>query len=64
MNDKKKFRGTHMEFPIEDDMCMTGTVSSSDCTGMIPEGSVDSAAEYETTNKLRRYGADNSGKAG
>ncbi|MBP3854844.1 MAG: hypothetical protein IK990_04400 [Ruminiclostridium sp.] len=58
MSDKKKARGSHCEFPIEDDMCLTGSVSSTDCTGMIPAGSVDSAEEYEASNSLHKYGAD------
>lgn len=57
MKKSKRSRGTHFEFPLEDDMSMTGTVSSTDCTGMIPAGSVDSADEYEETNELRKYGA-------
>ncbi len=58
MNDKKKARGTHGEFPIDDDMCLSGgAVSSSDCTGLVTEGSVDSADEYTESNRLHRYGA-------
>ena len=55
MNDKKKARGTHNEFPMYDDMCLTGTVSSTDCTGMIPTGSVDSAEEFGRSNRLHKY---------
>ena len=57
MDKPKKSRGSHNEFPIEDDMCLTGAASSGDCTGLIPEGSVDSADKYEETNRVRRYGA-------
>ena len=55
--DKKKARGSHNEFPLNDDMCLAGTASTGDCTGLVPEGSVDSADEYKTTNLLRKYGA-------
>ena len=58
MDKKKKARGTHGEFPMRDDMCLAGTASMSDCTGLVPEGSVDSADEYKRTNELRRYGAN------
>ena len=57
MSDKKKARGSHCEFPMHDDMCVAGTVSSGDCTGMIPSGSIDSAEEYEQSNELHKYGA-------
>ncbi len=59
MEKKKKVRGAHCEFPLEDSACLTGTlsgaVSGTDCTGMIPVGSVDNAAEFGTTNRLRKY---------
>ena len=55
MNDKKKAKGTHNEFPLRDDMCMTDTVSSTDCTGMVPTGSVDSAEEFDNDNKTHRF---------
>ena len=58
MDKKKKARGTHGEFPMHDDMCLSGTASTSDCTGLVPEGSVDSADEYERINELRRCGAN------
>lgn len=59
MNDKKKARGTHCEFPLHDDMCLGGNAASTtDCTGLIPAGSVDSKDKYEKTNETRRYGAD------
>ena len=57
MDKKKKARGAHGEFPLRDDMCLTGAASSTDCTGLVPEGSVDSADEYEETNELHKYGA-------
>ena len=56
MKKPKKARGTHFEFPLEDDMSLTGTVSASDCTGMIPSGSIDSAEEYDNSNELKQYG--------
>lgn len=55
MNDKKKAAGSHGEFPIFDDMCLTGAVSSTDCTGMIPAGSVDSADKFDESNRLHKY---------
>ena len=36
-------------------MCLTGTVSTSDCTGMIPAGSVDSAEKFDESNRLHEY---------
>ena len=57
MNDKKNARGTHMEFPLEDDMSLTGTVSAADCTGIVQSGSVNSAEEFGVTNALHRYSA-------
>lgn len=57
MDKKKKARGSHNEFPLHDDMCLTGTVSSTDCTGMIPAGCVDSAEEFDESNRLRKYSA-------
>ena len=59
MSEKKKARGSHMEFPLEDSACLTGTlsgaVSGTDCTGMIPIGSIDNANEFEDSNKLHKY---------
>ena len=55
MSGKKKNRGTHNEFPMNDNMCLTGTVSTSDCTGMIPAGSVDSAEKFDESNRLHEY---------
>ena len=51
--DKKKARGNHNEFPLRDEMTMTGTVSATDCTGLVPTGSIDSAEEAETAASLR-----------
>ena len=62
--DKKKARGAHYEFPLHDDMCLAGAASTGDCTGLVPEGSVDSADEYVQTNKLRKYGAPREKKQG
>ena len=50
--DKKKARGNHNEFPLRDEMTMTGTVSATDCTGLVPAGSIDSAEEAETAASL------------
>ena len=55
MQDKKKARGSHNEFPLDDDMTLTGAVSTGDCTGMVPSGSIDSADER--SSELRRFGA-------
>ena len=52
---KKKTRGSHNEFPLRDEMTMTGTVSSTDCTGLVPSGSVDSAGEFRNSNKTHDY---------
>lgn len=57
MQDKKKARGSHNEFPLDDDMTLTGAVSTGDCTGMVPSGSIDSAEKYECSSELRRFGA-------
>ena len=57
MNDRKKACGTNNEFPMYDDMCLTGTVSSTDCTGTIPAGSVDSAEKFDRSNRLHKYSA-------
>ncbi|MBQ9383180.1 MAG: hypothetical protein IJT87_02975 [Ruminiclostridium sp.] len=59
MDKNKKARGSHLEFPLEDSACLTGTlsgaVSGTDCTGMIPIGSVDNAEEFGTSNRLHKY---------
>ena len=52
---EKKAHGTHGEFPLRDEMTLTGTVSASDCTGMVPSGSIDSAEEFDTANRLRKF---------
>ncbi len=57
MSGKKKAFGTHNEFPLDDSMALTGTVSATDCTGIIPAGSVDSAEEYARSSEIRKYGA-------
>ena len=55
MKKKKPAKGTHGEFPLRDGMTLTGTVSSTDCTGLVPEGSVDSAEEFSEANKLHKF---------
>ena len=62
MRPEKKFRGTHNEFPLRDDMTMTGTVSTTDCTGLVPEGSVDGAEEFENVNRLHKFSEGKSSK--
>lgn len=62
MKPGKKFRGTHNEFPLRDEMTMTGTVSTTDCTGLVPEGSIDSAEEFETENELHNFSKGKSSK--
>lgn len=52
---KKPAKGTHGEFPLRDEMTLTGTVSSTDCTGLVPEGSVDSEEEFSEANKLHKF---------
>ena len=48
----KKFRGTHNEFPLRDDMTLTGSVSSTDCTGLVQTGSVDSREEFDRSREI------------
>ncbi len=62
MKHGKKFRGTHNEFPLRDEMTMTGTVSTTDCTGLVPEGSIDSAEEFEDKNGLHSFSKGKSSK--
>ena len=52
-------RGRFNEFPMLDDMCLLGSVSSTDCTGLIPTGAVYNADEYQESNELHKYGAPN-----
>lgn len=49
---KEKFRGTHNEFPLRDDMTMTGAASATDCTGVVQTGSVDSKEEFDRTREI------------
>ena len=58
---KKPLKGTHGEFPPEDEMTGTDAVSTAECTGLIPTGSVDSAAEYETSRRIMKYGTPRGG---
>ncbi len=50
-----KYRGTHNEFPLRDDMAMTGTASTTECTGLVPEGNIDSAEEFDDRNRLNKF---------
>ena len=49
---KIKFRGTHNEFPLRDDMALTGAASASDCTGLVQSGSVDSREEFDRSCEI------------
>ncbi|MCR4779593.1 MAG: hypothetical protein K5876_00710 [Ruminiclostridium sp.] len=55
MDKKRKARGTHNEFPLRDEMALTGTVSTTDCTGLIPAGSADSGEKFDTANKTHKF---------
>ncbi len=52
MKKEKKFRGSHNEFPLRDDMTLTGAVSSTDCTGLVQTGSVDSKEEFDRSLEI------------
>ncbi len=48
----KKWCGTHNEFPLRDDMTLTGAASTTDSTGLVQTGSVDSKEEFDRTREI------------
>ncbi|MBP5605526.1 MAG: hypothetical protein J6X60_08285 [Ruminiclostridium sp.] len=58
---KKPAKGNHGEFPPEEEILGTDAVSATECTGLIPTGSVDSAAEYEASRRIVKYGTPRGG---
>ncbi len=58
---KKPLKGSHGEFPPEDELTGTDAVSTTECTGLIPTGSVDSAAGFTVSRQVVKYGTPRGG---
>ena len=46
------WRGTHGEFPWDDGMAVSGTISSTDSTGVVPSGNAGTPDEFRILRGL------------